>query len=428
MDPPIECYSDCKYKSETDVIECDMCRAWVHKKCAASHDDWFEVIYEAKKKTRVSFWKCRDCTSLWNKLGTTNLENVDCLSSLSEELKSVRDELQNVKKLFLAEKEALTAVITSKENEIRSLECIIRSQVNSPTPTPTADLLGLDLVSSRSSPASPLHDRQTDLLLDGSAPATVAEAQPPPSSSQPSSSSSQISPHTFSHASHTMVSASVNVSGTSASIPSGVLQQRSETLQPRRNKKQSKAIGQAKAVIIGSSLLRGTFRHLDKNQIHVICRPGATAERLLREVSNFEVNDKVERVVTHVGGNDLSNLAADESPDYVVGDLMNLVSTLKEKFPRALVIVNGILWRKTINRNLVDAVNKDIAWMCSVQGARFANPGIVIRGEHYARDGIHLNDIGSEVFAKFLKNLSCPRVGGTLTQTLAQAQTLLKMK
>lgn len=176
------------------------------------------------------------------------------------------------------------------------------------------------------------------------------------------------------------------------------------------------------SLIIGSSLLRGLNRYIDGRRTSIICRPGATTKSLQKEIEEFSVNMYLKSVILHVGGNDLSNCFSNtketdskycsntvdtdyETADHVIGDLWNLVELLIIKFPNAKIVVNGILWRKVFSKEYLKLVNKEISWMCSCLKVGFADPGIVIFSEHYARDQTHLNQKGLLAFASFLDNV-----------------------
>lgn len=143
-------------------------------------------------------------------------------------------------------------------------------------------------------------------------------------------------------------------------------------------------------------------------EVIVNCRPGGTISSILREVNNLPSDRDTDLVILHIGGNDMSNLRRNETTDYVIGDLLNLVERIKEKFVKAKIIVSGILWRKGLTRRLLDQVNNDIKWILSnLPYVSFATATNFISIAHYAPDRIHLNSKGTKIFANFLKNLFC---------------------
>lgn len=81
-----------------------------------------------------------------------------------------------------------------------------------------------------------------------------------------------------------------------------------------------------KTLVLGSSLLKGTKRHISINEAYIACRPGATTETIQNEVDNCTQNNNIETIILHVGGNDLSSI---ESSDHLIGELWNLVITLR---------------------------------------------------------------------------------------------------
>lgn len=95
-----------------------------------------------------------------------------------------------------------------------------------------------------------------------------------------------------------------------------------------------------------------------------------------------------------------------QSINEITGDLWDLARTIREKFPIAKLIFNGILWRRGFSHDFIKTLNNEISWMCDKNDIKFCDPNSAIFSSHFARDQIHLNKEGGLVFSEFVKKNS----------------------
>lgn len=419
------CYDDCKVKTDQPMIECDLCRLWLHKKCAGEKDDCYKQQLEEQKK--VEFFRCHECADLWLYLRGTvkpalhdgqqsgvpwllqgtceppliESELVEKMAEASENISKIEEELKLFKAKYIEEKDEMLEDLRKKDMVLDTL----RAQ----STEMGEQLAKLKPSSERGGPQTQPH------APSGGAANTVAPVVnviPP---------TNQVRSHNFKSPNN-----SLNSVGSRAGVSDAGWQpvrERNKILATKQQAQKGSPTDntgmdyspnnnnvsanrrpiprRTRTLILGSSLLRGTKRHIPITQAYVACRPGATIPSIQEEVESFEMNDRMQTVVLHVGGNDLKGL---ESTDHLIGELWNLVVTVKSKFPKASVVVNGILWRSGFRVSGIKALNKDIEWMTKKLNVKFADPNPVIEQLHYARDLVHLNNEGSQVFANFLKN------------------------
>ena len=155
-----------------------------------------------------------------------------------------------------------------------------------------------------------------------------------------------------------------------------------------------------KCVIIGDSLLRHSWRYLDKNTTRVLCVPGLNQTSFGKIINKLPVNKLVTKVIVHVGTNDLNKT---KDVDYFIGNYWNSMIDLKIKFPNAKVSLSGVLKRKDMNYSFIRLINYNLSWMAKCFGFDFCNPNYVISYYHLDRSGLHLNWRGKTVFGHFLE-------------------------
>lgn len=116
-------------------------------------------------------------------------------------------------------------------------------------------------------------------------------------------------------------------------------------------------------LIIGDSLLRNTWKWLNRSQVRVTCMPGVNNRRFLNYLNKIPMNVDVKQLVLHLGTNDLFYA---KNPDYLIGNMWRTLETLKEKFPNAEITLSGIIKRRDVNTNYIKSVNKNIEWLCKL--------------------------------------------------------------
>jgi hypothetical protein len=110
-------------------------------------------------------------------------------------------------------------------------------------------------------------------------------------------------------------------------------------------------------------------------------------------------------VVIRVGTNDIRR---SRNLDYIMGEVYNLMNTVKAKFPDSKLVLSGVLRSKCVSWRQVGAMNDRLELVTGNLGATFIDPNSWIGNGDFSRDGLRLNKDG----AKQLGDLYC-RVCGT---------------
>jgi hypothetical protein len=175
-----------------------------------------------------------------------------------------------------------------------------------------------------------------------------------------------------------------------------------EQLLPKENGKNvgkrdtvtEKPVGE-KCLVLGDSILRNVGA--DKPNMRVECFPGIRTDQLRRIMENRDLGYS-DSVVIHVGTNDVRKT---RNLDFIMGEMYDLVSTAKAKFPDSRLVLSGVLRSKGVKWRRVGAANDRLEWVAKNLGATFVDPNSWIRDKDLSRDGLHLNRNG----AKQLGNL-----------------------
>jgi lysophospholipase L1-like esterase len=166
-------------------------------------------------------------------------------------------------------------------------------------------------------------------------------------------------------------------------------------------------LGEENYLLIGDSLIK----HVNKTKhMRVMAYPGATASTLIRKISEWEiVPDLYTIVIVAVGTNNTANLT--EPPREILLDITNLLDTVKDTNPGAMIAYSGMLTRPkdigTIVEQRRKLLNKQLERACRSRGIYFIKSwkslmnGLLIRDRVYARDGLHLNRFGTRFLYRF---------------------------
>jgi hypothetical protein len=157
--------------------------------------------------------------------------------------------------------------------------------------------------------------------------------------------------------------------------------------------------GGAKCLVLGDSIVRNVGT--DKANMRVECFPGIRADQLRREMENrnFGYSDTV---VIHVDTNDVRR---SRNLDYVMGEVYDLVTTAKAKFPDSRLVLSGVLRCKGVTWRRVGAANDRFDWVARNLGATFVDPNSWIKDGDFSRDGLHLNRDGARQLGDLLQSL-----------------------
>lgn len=444
----MNCYSNCPLGGVEDdkMIECDLCKLWVHKPCAAEYDETYKMVLKALKKQKVPFWRCKLCVDLWNNLkqatGPLNQSNNQTNKKLAIEIAAIRDEFKTVLAEFTSEKEVLLEVIRVKEKEIAALEQLLASftrKIDSIPTAPSTNIhtkerkntlvnaqprlgpLNVDTISAvntsfQSKESSPRRTRskkkkhtaptETTSQTEAEAePVTVNRAAiPTPSTTVDQDTGARREADSLRTQS---ASPSWLRTGTSHFPRQRVRSSTSEHPEPIETRNKGPFPIKSKftrpILVIGSSLTRGLLQEMDP-KAEVCCFPGITTEQLARKISLTQLPPGArgpDTVILHVGGNNLSN---GQHLDDALGDHWYLVSQAKAAFPQSRIIVSGILHRRQLPKHIVKRMNFSLKWLCKCNGTTFVDFSSAISGRMYKNDGVHLNPYGTATLSKLFRN------------------------
>jgi hypothetical protein len=158
--------------------------------------------------------------------------------------------------------------------------------------------------------------------------------------------------------------------------------------------------GGAKCLVLGDSIVRNVGT--DKTNMRAECFLGIGEDQLRREMENrnFGYSDTV---VIHVGTN---YVRRSRNLD-VMGEVYDLVTAARAKFPDSTIVLSGVLRCKGMPWRRVGVANDRLEWVAGNLGATFVDPNSWIGDNDFSRDGIHLNRDG----AKELGDLYCSVCG-----------------
>jgi lysophospholipase L1-like esterase len=88
-----------------------------------------------------------------------------------------------------------------------------------------------------------------------------------------------------------------------------------------------------------------------------------------------------------------------------MGEMYCVIRKAKETFSRSLIAVNGILYRRDVNRRYIDEVNSNIRWACETLGALYCDVNKYVNDNSLGKDGLHLNRRGSYIVSKYIENV-----------------------
>lgn len=116
-------------------------------------------------------------------------------------------------------------------------------------------------------------------------------------------------------------------------------------------------------------------------------------------------------VIIHVGTNDVRRT---RNLDYIMGEVYDLVTTAKEKFPGSRVVLSGVLRNKGVKWRQIGATNNRLEWVASSLGATFIVPNSWIRDADFGKDGLHLQIWSGSTGRTLLQNqwVRRPKPGG----------------
>ena len=127
----------------------------------------------------------------------------------------------------------------------------------------------------------------------------------------------------------------------------------------------------------------------DKSNMRVECFPGIRADQLCRVMENRNLGC-ADTVIIHT-----NDVRRTRNLDCIMGEVYNLVTTAKEKFPGSRLVLSGVLRNEGVKWRRIGATNDRLEWVVSRLGATFVDPNSWIRDADFGRDGLHLNRNGT---------------------------------
>ncbi len=137
-------------------------------------------------------------------------------------------------------------------------------------------------------------------------------------------------------------------------------------------------------LLLGDSIVRHVAKHDSKFRVE--CLPGIRTGQLKRFIENHEFG-ALNKIVLHVGTNDLKV----KSNESIMGEIYDLVCATKKKFPRATIVVRGVLRRRGMSWRRIGHLNDLMSWVAEAQKAHFVDPNCWVQDSDFGRDGLHLN-------------------------------------
>lgn len=344
---------DCLALDPLDLIQCDLCSEWIHKKCAASMDvDLAEELKQKKRSKSTVFWRCYWCKKAW----------LDLRSGING-----RNLVNDVSLVPKAEVDAMRAEVTALQMKVADLTALVEK----------LSMKGCDMLSVKGDDAKK---------------------------------SISSTPGRVKRAVEAMESRTPEVWSTKApETPTTVADSFIEVKSRRKSRKERRMavvepipVDDSENLVVGDSLMSGVLQRERSTRVHAF--PGSTTESIGKKmaVTKLPPGKVGPKVVTlHVGGNNLSN---GQDLDYALGDHWNLVDETKNTFPNAKIIVLGILFRRGIARQTVINFNKSLSWMCDCLDVTFIDASAYLNHSHYTNDGVHLTFRGRSILTEVLKN------------------------
>jgi hypothetical protein len=105
--------------------------------------------------------------------------------------------------------------------------------------------------------------------------------------------------------------------------------------------------------------------------MRVECFPGIRVDQLRRVMENRDLGHS-DAVVIHEATKDIRR---PKNLDYIMGEVHDLVSTAKAKFPGSRLVLSGVLRRKGVHWRRVGATNNRLEWVAGALGVTFVDSG-----------------------------------------------------
>lgn len=174
--------------------------------------------------------------------------------------------------------------------------------------------------------------------------------------------------------------------------------------------------------IIGSSIVRNAFVHARQSSVGInlgLARVGlqllwqgyggmTTCDVMVKIRNLIRVENSPGYLVLHIGGNDLGHVKV----GFLRNRIKNIMRKIRALLPNTRIIWSEILprnqWRYSQNHDAMNRARKRInssigAFVLKLGGYYVQYPDIALDVLFLKRDGVHLTDLGNEIFLNTLQ-------------------------
>ena len=162
-----------------------------------------------------------------------------------------------------------------------------------------------------------------------------------------------------------------------------------------------------KCMVIRDSMVRNVGS--EQAEMRVECFTGIKTEQLHRVMDKADLGSP-ETVIFHVGTNDLK---ATGNLDRVMGEVYDLVATVKKKIPNSRLVLGGVIRHRDTSWRRIGALNDRLEWIAEAFRLTFVDPNSWIEDSDFARDGLHLNGRGKKRLGQLYARVGGLDVGGS---------------
>jgi len=92
--------------------------------------------------------------------------------------------------------------------------------------------------------------------------------------------------------------------------------------------------------------------------------------------------------------------------DFVMGEVIALVSTANKKLPNCKLVLSGVSRRRNVSWRCTGALNDRFDWVANALGLNFVDPNSCIEDGDFARDRLHLNGRGKRRLGQLYATVS----------------------
>ncbi len=154
-------------------------------------------------------------------------------------------------------------------------------------------------------------------------------------------------------------------------------------------------------LVLGDSIVRHTGT--GNEALDVRCFPGIRTAQLRRVIESQDMG-RPDAVILHVVTND-----SKRNVDYVIGDIYELVTAARKKFPTAKLILSGLLRRRDTRWTRIGLINDGMDWVARSLGVQMVDANAWIADGDLGRDGLHLNRRGASKLGRLFTKVSAHR-------------------